>query len=62
MRHLQKRVEKLETSFGEQPIRIVWREVWQTDAQALDVYGRDRIGPNDHVITVSYDGGSDATA
>jgi hypothetical protein len=59
---LKKRVAALEANTGEQAIRVVWRETWQTDAEALDAFGRDQIGPNDHVIMVSYDGGRDAAA
>lgn len=59
---LRKRVAALEGGAGIGSARIVWRETWQTDAEALDAYGRGRIGTNDNVILVSWDGGSDAAA
>jgi hypothetical protein len=62
MKGLDKRVSALEDRVFEHPFRMVWVDDGQTEEQAIEAYGRDRIGVNDKLILMSWDGGSDATA
>lgn len=64
MRQLRNRVASLESKANPPSLvtRFVWCEVGQTDAEALDAYGRHRLGVNDNVVLISWQGGTDAAA